>query len=343
MTKILIIGAGQAGLATGYQLRRAGHEVRLLDGRARVGDSWRERWDSLRLFTSARHSSLPGLAFPAPGNHYPARDEVADYLATYAKHFELPVEQDAQVRSLRRTSDGFVAVTDRGTHHAPAVVVATGPFHTPFVPKMHRQIPSLHSSDYRSPESLPDGPALVVGGGNSGVQIAAELAASRPVTISLGKPQPVMPQRILGSDVFSWLNALGIVRAPVTGRLGQRVQARDPLIGVGPRGLRRRGVRVVDRIVETTGPTLRTAQGEQVTPSVVIWATGYRPDHSWIQVPGALAGSRPVHEGGISPVSGLYYVGLPFQRSRGSALLGWVGEDAAQVAQHCHTFLTGRE
>lgn len=327
----------------GYELRRAGHEVQLLDGRARVGDSWRERWDSLRLFTSARHSSLPGLAFPAPGSRYPARDEVADYLATYAKHFELPVEHDAQVRSLRRTSDGFVAVTDGGVHHAPAVVVATGPFHTPFVPQMHLQVPSLHSSDYRSPESLPDGPALVVGGGNSGVQIAAELAASRPVTISLGARQPVMPQRILGSDVFGWLNALGIVRAPVTGWLGRRVQARDPLIGMGPRELRRRGVRIVDRIVETTGRTLRTALGEEVTPSVVIWATGYRPDYSWMQVPGALADSRPVHEGGISPVSGLYYVGLPFQRSRGSALLGWVGEDAAPLARHCHAFLAGRE
>ncbi|MFG1697151.1 flavin-containing monooxygenase [Nonomuraea sp. NPDC049309] len=336
---IIVIGAGQAGLAAGRALRIAGQDVVLLETHSRIGESWRCRWDSLRLFTPARLSSLPGMPLPG-GDGYPSKDEVADYLEAYAGRFDLPVRLGTTVTELRLAPDGkFEATTNHGTLTADGVVVATGPFQQPHIPALplSDEIISLHSADYRNPRQLPDGPVLVVGGGNSGVQIAAELAAARPVTISLGKRQPVLPQRILGADVFTWLQALGLVRAPVTGRLGRLVRDRDPLIGAGPRHLRRLGVSIIDRIVSADGPALRTANGHTAKPSAVIWATGYRPDYSWIRVPGALADGLPRHTGGLSPVPRLAYLGLPYQRSRGSALLGWVGEDAALIAR---TFTT---
>uniref|UniRef100_UPI003F490D83 flavin-containing monooxygenase n=1 Tax=Nonomuraea bangladeshensis TaxID=404385 RepID=UPI003F490D83 len=339
---ILVIGAGQAGLAAGRELRLAGHDVLLLEAHPRLGESWRRRWDSLRLFTPARLSALPGMPLPG-GDRYPGKDEVADYLQAYAARFELPVRLGTTVTELRRTGDaGFEAVTDTGVYTGDGVVVATGPFQQPRIPNLPLppEVAALHSADYRNPAQLPDGPVLVVGGGNSGVQIAAELAATRPVTLALGARQPVLPQRLAGTDLFTWLQALGLVRAPVTSRLGRRIRDHDPLIGLGPRGLRRLGVRIVDRITttETTadGPLLRTASGQALTPRSVIWATGYRPDYRWLRVPGALADGLPRHTGGISPVPGLTYLGLPFQRCRGSALLGWVGEDAALIAQ-AHT------
>jgi putative flavoprotein involved in K+ transport len=332
---IVVIGAGQAGLAAGRELRAAGHDVLLLDAHDRIGESWRRRWDSLRLFTPARFSALPGMPFPGPPDRYPGKDEVADYLQAYAARFDLPVRLRSPVTELRRGGNGsFEAVTGQGVVTAAGVVVATGPFQRPYIPDV--PLPpgavSLHSADYRDPDRLPDGPVLVVGSGNSGVQIAAELAATRPVTLSLGRRQPVLPQRVAGTDIFTVLQALGIIRAPVTGPFGRFVRRRDPLIGMGPRGLRRLGVRTVGRVVAADGPRLRTADGEAVAPAAVIWATGYRSDFGWIRVPGAVTDGRPVHRAGISPVPGLTYVGLPFQRNRGSALIGWVGEDAALIA-----------
>ncbi|WP_219825653.1 flavin-containing monooxygenase [Nonomuraea typhae] len=333
---IIVIGAGQAGLAAGRELRLAGHEVLLLEARSRLGETWRHRWDSLRLFTPARFSALPGLPFPAAPGHYPDKDEVAAYLEVYAAHFGLPIRLGSPVTRLRRTADGLFEVQvgrvdDRFT--ASGVLVATGPFQRPHVPDLAlpETITGLHSSAYRGPAQLPDGPVLVAGAGNSGVQIAAELAATRTVTLAAGGRQAVAPQRVMGADIFTWLSLSGLVRAPVSGAVGRWMRKRDPLIGMGPRHLRRRGVRVTGRVVSVDGRFVRTADGQRLAPAVVIWATGYRSDYSWLQVAGALSDGLPVHEEGVSPIPGLVYAGLPFQRSRGSALLGWVGEDVARV------------
>lgn len=346
---ILVIGAGQAGLAAGRALRLAGHDVLLLDSHPRLGESWRRRWDSLRLFTPASRSSLPGMPLPGPADRYPGKDEIADYLEAYAARFDLPVRLGTTVTELRRTDDGgFEAVTGNGVYGGDGVVVATGPFQRPYIPDipLAPEVASLHSADYRNPGHLPDGPVLVVGGGNSGVQIAAELAATRPVTLAVAVRQPVLPQRIAGTDVFTWMEALGVIRAPATSPAGRLLRRREPLIGLGPRGLRKMGVRVVDRITaagtKTDGPVLRTASGRVLTPRTVIWATGYRPDYRWLRVPGALEGGVPRHIGGISPVLGLTFLGLPFQRCRGSALIGWVGEDAEVITQAYATLPTAR-
>lgn len=324
MKDILIIGGGQAGLATAQRLGLRGHRPVILDAATHPGASWRSRWDSLRLFTPARRSALPGLPFPGPQGRYPGKDEVADYLADYARYFDLDIRHDTAVRRLSRDGADFLAETDRGTHRADAVVIATGPFQTPYVPAVSASFSGfqLHSADYRNPAQIPAGDILVVGGGNSGVQIAAELAATHDVTLA-GRARPVMPQRILGADVFTWLKTFGVVRAPVTGRLGRRVKARDPLIGKGVDHLRRKGIRVVGRLTEP----------HAIAPTAVVWATGYTQDYTWLDIPGALdAGGRPRQSFGVSAVPGLFHIGLSFQHSRGSALLGWVGEDAAMVA-----------
>jgi putative flavoprotein involved in K+ transport len=330
---IVIIGAGQAGLAAGRRLTLAGHEPLLLDAAPALGHSWRERWDSLRLFTPARFDGLPGLPFPGDPDHHPGKDEVADYLRDYAERFALRVRLDTPVRRLTHTGDGFALSTPGGVLHARQVVVATGPFQRPVVPPHELTVPALHTSDYRRPSQLPDGPVVVVGGGNSGVQIAAELAASgRPVTLAVGTRQPALPQRLLGRDLFHWLNLAGVVRIPSDTRIGARIRRREPLIGTGLRELRRDGVRLAGRVVSAAGDTIRTADGDTVSAAAVVWATGYRVDHAWIDIPGAIGpDGAPAHTRGAGVVPGLHYLGLPYQYSRGSALLGWVGDDADRL------------
>ncbi|WP_202805970.1 flavin-containing monooxygenase [Actinopolymorpha alba] len=249
---VLVVGAGQAGLAIGYELRQAGKDFLIVEAGTAVGGSWRRRWDSLRLFTSARHSGLPGRPFPAPADHYPSKDGVADYLTGYAEDFGLPIRLGTSVRKLRHGADGrFEAITEHGSYSAQAVVVATGPFQQPAIPAMARNLASdvtqIHTNDYRSPAQLPEGPTLVIGAGNSGLQIAEELSKLRPVTLAVGSRQPAIPQRVLGRDVFTWLDRLGVMRAPAEGWLGRRIRERDPLIGTNLRRLKRRGVKIVDR------------------------------------------------------------------------------------------------
>ncbi|MFI6479637.1 flavin-containing monooxygenase [Nonomuraea sp. NPDC050663] len=324
MTDFLIIGAGQAGLAMARELRLTGADVLLLDERSKVGQSWRDRWDSLRLFTSARRSALPGLPFPGPADAYPTKDEVAGYLAAYAERFSLPIRHDTRVLGLSRTAGGgFLATTATGEVAARSVIVATGPFQRPRIPRI--EVPpgvvAIHSSAYTGVRDLPGGSVLVAGAGNSGVQIAEELArAGRRVTLAVGRSMAVLPQRVFGRDVFDLLDRLGTMRAPASGLVGRIVRRREPLIGLGPRGLRRLGVEVTGRVTSVTGV------------DAVVWATGFRQDFSWIDVPGALDDGRPVHDEGVCSVPGLAFIGLPYLRNRGSALLGWVGEDAAALA-----------
>jgi putative flavoprotein involved in K+ transport len=217
--------------------------------------------------------------------------------------------------------------------------VATGPFQTPFVPPLAAglddSVTQVHSVEYRSPEALPEGPALVVGGGNSGFQIAEELAATRPVELSVGSGYPSLPQQLLGRDLFWWLTRLRLMRVTAGSRLGRRMQTRGEfLIGSSRRGLQRAGVRFRPRLVDATGRTVRFADGTRGEVGVVVWATGFRPDYSWIDVPGVVRDGRVAHTRGVTDVPGLYFLGLSWQHTRGSALLGFVADDAAHVAAH---------
>jgi putative flavoprotein involved in K+ transport len=335
---VLVIGAGQAGLAMGQALAQRGLRFQVVDAGPAVGDAWRSRWDSLRLFTAARFDSLPGLPFPAGPETYPGKDAVADYLQRYAETFQLPVRLNTPVTALTRSDGGYVAKTSGEGLEARQVVVATGPFHTPFVPPvadaLDPAVHQLHSTDYRRPGDLPPGRVLVVGAANTGCQIAEELAATREVELSVGQRLPTVPQRPLGRDIWWWASLLRLDRVTADSRLGKRLAGRDQNIGHGPRALaRRHGVRLRPRAATAAGRTVTFADGAAAEYGVVVWATGFTTDHSWIDVPGITnEHGRVRHQRGVTAAPGLYLLGQSWQHTRGSALLGWVGNDAAFLA-----------
>jgi putative flavoprotein involved in K+ transport len=335
---VVVVGGSQAGLAMAWHLAQQGLRFVVLEAAPELGHVWRSRWDSLKLFTPAQYDALPGLAFPAPADTYPTKDPVADYLQAYAVAFDLPVRLNAKVTELRRLDDGsFEVHTADAAYQARQVVVATGPFQVPFVPpmaaKLDPSVTQLHSADYRNPQALPDGPVLVVGGGNSGFQIAEELAATRQVDLSIATKYPMLPQRRAGQDLFWWLTRLGLLRVTVDSRLGQRMSRRDFVIGTNRRRLEKAGVRFRPRLVDAEGRTVRFADHRLLEDvGVVVWATGYRSDYAWIHVPGVVREGHVVHRRGVSEVPGLYFLGLSWQHTRGSALLGFVNDDATYLA-----------
>jgi putative flavoprotein involved in K+ transport len=338
---VLVIGAGQAGLAVGWHLRDQDiTSVLLLDAGPEVGHVWRSRWDSLRLFTPAEYDALPGMPFPAAAGTYPTKDDVADYLRGYAAAFELPVRLNTRVTQLSKTGDTFHADTSTGPITARQVVIATGPFQTPVVPPLARHLAAdvvqLHSADYRNPDQLPDGPVLVVGAGNSGLQISAELAATgRTVTVAVGTRPPMLPQRLLGRDLFWWLTRLGLITKTADSRLARRLQKKgDLVIGTRWRDLARLGIQVRPRLDDVDLTTAMFADGSVTQVAAVVWATGFRPDYSWLDIPGALVDDTVANERGITAVPGLSILGLPWLHTRGSALLGYVKDDAAWLANH---------
>jgi putative flavoprotein involved in K+ transport len=330
-----------------WHLRQRGLQFVVLDAADTIGHAWRSRWDSLTLFTPARYSPLPGLAFPGDPDEYPSKDAVADYLHRYATEFDLPIQLSTTVTGLSQAGTVFDVETTRQHLRARQVIVATGPFQTPIIPSASagfgERVVQLHSSAYRNPGQLPDGPVLVVGGGNSGMQIAEEIAASRPVVLAIGAAPAALPQRLLGRDMFWWLTKTGLMRISGTSRVGRHIRARgELLVGNSRRRVEQAGVGFRPRLTAADDGTARFADGTSTDPAAVIWATGFRSDYSWIQIPGATVDGQVVHNRGISPVDGLYLLGMPWQHTRGSALLGFVHADAAHLAGHLIATERGR-
>jgi putative flavoprotein involved in K+ transport len=336
--EVVVVGAGQAGLAIGYFLKQQGRDFTILEAADAPATSWRTRWDSLKLFTPARYDSLPGLPFPGDPDSYPGRDEVVAYLSHYAQEFGLPVELNSPVRAIRRAEGEYHVELDERALAAEQVVVATGPFQVPRVPPIARPLDSgvlqFHSTAYRRPDQVPPGPVLVVGGGNTGFQIAEELSHSHEVHLSIGSRQTPLPQRIAGRDLFDYLEMLGIMRVSVESRLGQRLSHRETLIGSSPRAAQRRyGIRLRGRTADSHGSEVVFADGSRLAPTTVIWASGFAVNHSFVQVPVFDDAARLMHSRGVTAAPGLYFLGLTWQHTRGSALLGWVKHDAAFIAQ----------
>jgi putative flavoprotein involved in K+ transport len=334
---VCIIGAGQAGLAVAHYLRHAGHSFQILEASESAGAAWRQRWDSLVLFTSRRFDELPGMVFPGEPDGYPTRSEVVEYLQSYAAAFEFPIRFKSPVSSLVRSEDGFVLGVPGGSVTAERVVVATGPFQRPSIPpiatELSADLPQMHSADYRRPNDVAGGHVLVVGGGNTGFQIAKELSTTRPVTLAVGSRQMPLPQRVLGHDLFWWLTKFGLLDKSVDSRFGKRARSRETLIGSSSRELRRHGIARKPRAIRAEGRTVTFADGTELDIDTVIWATGYRPDHAWIKLPIFGPDGSVNHRRGVTEVTGLYFIGLPWQHTRGSALLGFVKDDARYIAE----------
>ena len=260
------------------------------------------------------------------------------YLERYAETFELPIELNRDVTKLERGEDGpFRLEVDGRTIVADQVVVATGPFQAPYVPKIAEKLADdvfqTHAVGYRRPDEVPAGTILVVGGGNTGFQIAKELSATHKVVLSVGSRQKPLPQRVLGRDLFWWLTKTRILDKTVDSRLGRKLRTRDTLIGSGPRQLQKRyGVELKPRVVDADGRTVRFDDGGELEVDAVIWATGYRASYSWIKLPIFDEDGRPRHRRGVTDVPGLFFLGLTWQHTRGSALIGWVKDDAEYIA-----------
>lgn len=340
----VIVGGGQAGLATGYHLARLGRSFVILDAGARVGDPWRGRWDSLRLYTPARYSGLPGWPFPGEPFHYPARDEVADYLEAYAARFELPVRPGIRVDRLSRQGDRFLVTAGDRRFEAANVVVAAGAYHHPRVPgfaaELDPAIRQLHSSAYRRPDQLRDGGVLVVGAGNSGAEIALELSASHPVWLSGRHPgnEPARAgsrfDRVATPAIWFAFSRVLSVDNPVGRRLRPKLlTAAAPLARVRRRDLAAAGVERVPRTAGTRDGLPLLEDGRVLEVANVVWCTGFRHDFGWIDLPVFDDDGEPRHDRGVvADQPGLYFVGLFFLSSVTSALVGGVGRDAGHVA-----------
>lgn len=339
MIDVLIIGAGQAGLALGQQIAEHGRNPVLVEAADAPGASWRNRWDSLRLFTPAEYCSLPGMRFPAPPGTYPGKDDVADYLDDYAARNGLDVRLQTPVTALQHIDGAFTAFTPGGQLTAKRVAVATGPFQTPFVPPITGQFdpefPQLHSNNYKDPSSLPgNGAVLVVGAGNSGLQIAEELSHHRPVHVAAGSTPTSVPRKLMGRSIFWWLNLAGVPHWDRDSHLGRRLRARgDVNIGTSTGMLAKQGIPIHGRLTGASGKTASFSDGTTTKVAAVLWASGYKTDHTWIKIPGALDANSLRHDRGITPVRGLYTIGQQWQTSMGSSLLGYMGRDAKNLAR----------
>jgi putative flavoprotein involved in K+ transport len=337
--EIIIVGAGQAGLSMGYWLKRQQRSFLLLEVGSRIGESWRQRYDSLVLFTPRRYSALPGIVFPGDPEGRPTKDEMADYLQTYADHFALPIQLDTRVVGIQKHAETFVLQTTQGTYQAGTVIVATGPFHHPRIPlfasALSPQVEQLHSASYHNPSQLPPGPVLVVGAGDSGAHIAAELAHSHPVSLAVGHPLYFVPLTLLGKSLFWYLDSLRLLEVDGTRSLGAWLKAQpEPVLGLElKQALKDRQVQIKPRATSAQGNVVQFADGSQAQVRTVIWATGFRQDFSWIRMPGVLDEcSQPGEQQGLHSTPGLFFLGFPWRPSRGSALVGWVGKDARRLA-----------
>jgi putative flavoprotein involved in K+ transport len=335
--EVAVIGAGQAGLAIGYFLAQRGRKFVILERSDDVAPAWRDRWDSLTLFTPRRYDSLPGLEFPGQPDGYPNRDEVLAYLQSYAARFDLPIRLATAARRLARDAERFAIETDIGTVTADQVVIATGPFQEPRIPsfanELAAEVVQLHSTEYRSPTELPNGRTLIVGGGNTGYQIADELAASRETHLAVGARQVPLPQRFLGRDLFWWLTKTGLINKSVETKVGRRASQKETLVGSRPSKAKRRGVILHGRATDAAGRAVSFEDGSSIEVDAVLWSTGFRGDYGWIDLPLTDASGRIKQERGVTEIPGLYVLGLQWQYTRGSALLGFVKDDAAYIAE----------
>ena len=338
---VLVIGGGQAGLATGYHLKREGLNFYIIEQSRRVGDIWRKRYESLTLFTPRALSALPDAPLAGDPNGYPSCAEFADYLEGYAARWWLPVATG--VRVIELVSDGadfLLKLCDGSMVRSRSVVVATGSFQMSARPAIaagfEQSVGQFDTETYRNPKSVPPGVILVVGDGASGRDIAVELAATRETLLAVGQPRWLLPERMLGQSIWWWLKRLGLMQVQPDSLLDRLMCGIDPLPDRGRNlpALRAAGVRIVPRLLAAEGRTASFADGTRIEVDAVVWAVGYCDEVGWLRIPEAKdADGKILHAEGVSPVPGLFFVGRPWQRNRASAFVMGVGDDAAAIVQ----------
>ena len=343
---VIVIGGGQAGLSVGYHLAHTGVRFVILEANARIGDSWRKRWDSLRLFTPAKFNGLDGMPFPAPRNYFPTKDEMADYLEAYARHFQLPVRTGVRVQRLFKRGMRYIVAADSVELEAAQVIVAMAKYQHPKIPAFAASLASdivqLHSMDYRNPSQLQPGSVLLVGDGNSGADIALELARTgREIWLAGGDSGeiPFRPERFWGRNLLGPL-LLGFVfrhvltvKTPIGRKARPAILAKGaPRIRVKSRDLVAAGVRRVPRVIGVRSGQLLLDDARRLDVRNIIWCSGFQPGFDWIDFPIFDATDSPRHDCGVVPEQpGLYFVGLPFQYSMSSGMIQGVGRDAKRI------------
>jgi putative flavoprotein involved in K+ transport len=346
----VVIGGGQAGLSVGYHLAKLGRSFVILDANERIGDSWRRRWDSLRVFTPARYDGLPGWPFPAPAWSYPTKDEVGDYLEAYAARFDLPIRAGVRVDGLSREGEHFVVAAEDHRLEADNVVVAVGAYQRPhvpaFAPELDPGIVQLHSSEYRNQSQLREGGVLVVGAANSGAEIAKESSAGHQTWLSGRHPgqEPTRAgsrgDRLLTPMFWFTLSHVMTLKTPIGRKVRDRFLHEGmyrgiPLARVRKKDIAAAGIERVPRAVGVRDGMPLLDEGRVLDVANVIWCTGFVQDFAWIDLPVLDEYGNPVHDRGVvESEPGLYFVGLVFLYALVSSLIGGVGTDAEYIAKH---------
>ena len=344
---VVVIGGGQAGLSVGYHLKKRGIRFVILDGSARIGDTWRKRWDSLRLFTPAWLDSLDGLPFPAPRDYFPTKDEMGDYLELYAKHFELPVKSGVQVESITRKDDRYLVKTKDRVYDVAHVVVAMANYQRPSIPafaqELRDDIVQIHSSNYKNPGALRDGGVLIAGAGNSGAEIAKELARLGHRVVIAGRSTGEAPFRIDGfwAKVILWRLLLRVffhrimtVRTPMGRKMRAKVLGHGgPLIRVKWAELLALGIERGPRIASVRDGLPVLDDGRVLDVANVVWCTGFKRGFDFVKLPIFEESGEPRHDAGVvTEEPGFYFVGAHFLYAMSSTMVHGVGRDAARIA-----------
>ncbi len=343
MLDFIVVGGAQAGLAMAYYLKKLNKDFLVVDKEDEIGASWLNRWDSLTLFTPSEFNNMPGMEFPAEKGHYPSKTEVADYFKEYVEKFDIPVQLNTLIQNISQEGDHFVLDSSEGEMLARNVVIATGPFHIPYTPpfskKIDKSVFQIHSNYYKSPSQLQEGKAMVVGAGDSGFQILDEVSQDeRKVYFSGTTDVKVLPQEILGKTLWWWFTKTGFLSFSRDTWLGRRLsRSRQPVIGTDVKAiLKRPNVEAVGKTKNAEGEVVVTEKKRISDLKNIIWATGYRPNFNWIEGLELSKDGYPKHYRGVSNIDGLYFIGLPWLHTRGSATLGGIKKDA----QYLHKYIS---
>lgn len=340
MLDFIIIGAAQAGLSMAYELKKMEKTYLIVDGGKEIGGSWLSRWDSLTLFTPTEYNNLPGLDFDAAKGHYPDKYEVANYFKLYVDKFEIPIQFNTLITSVKKREGNFIVEHKDGVLEAKNVILATGPFHIPYTPpcatKLSETIFQMHSNYYKSVDQFQDGDFLIVGGGDSGYQILDEISKDESKTVYFSGDTNVksIPQQFLGKTLWWWFTITGFLSFSKYSWAGKKINSwTQPVIGTDVKEiLSRKNVKVVGRTNDALGESIFFEKGEVKTIKNIVWATGYRPNFTWIEGLELDNDHYPKNYRGVSNIDGLYFIGLPWMFTRGSATLGGVAKDAAYLA-----------